>query len=167
MNLLFVCTGNTCRSPMAELLCQTAAAQRDLQDRIHVRSCGVAAMEGEMASAEAIATLRSMGMDLTGHRSSRATPERIAWADRIYCMTAAHRTILLSLAPSAADRIQVMTPPIPDPFGCGADAYRHTALCLQTEIHAILNGLDATQPRQTQNFRRKGGDRSCSRNNRF
>lgn len=152
MNLLFVCTGNTCRSPMAELLCQTVATQHGLQDRVHVRSCGVAAAEGEMASPEAIAILRSMGMDLTHHRSSQATPERIAWADRIYCMTAAHRTALLSLVPSAADRIQVMAPPIPDPFGCGADVYRHTALCLQTAILAILNGLDVPQPAMDSDF---------------
>lgn len=166
MNLLFVCTGNTCRSPMAEFLCRAAAEQRGLQRCVQVRSCGVAATDGDRASAEAIAALHAMNIDLTGHRASRATREQIAWADRIDCMTAAHRAALLALDPTAADRIHVMSPPIPDPFGCGADVYRHTARCLQAQIDAILDDLSGTQTATDADFS-KGGDGSCNLNNRF
>ncbi|HEX4591319.1 MAG TPA: hypothetical protein VH120_15390, partial [Gemmataceae bacterium] len=97
MSVLFVCTGNTCRSPLAAALCRKQLADRlgctadELPARGYVvASAGLAAMRDEPAAAEAVAVAGELGADLTGHASRPATPDVLDKADLIVGMTAGH-----------------------------------------------------------------------------
>jgi len=96
-SILFVCTGNTCRSPMAEVLARHAAEGLKLE----FGSAGVAALHGEPASQNARHAMEGRGLSLEGHRARRLTPELAAQADLILTMTASHAQAVRQAAPAA------------------------------------------------------------------
>lgn len=99
--ILFICTGNTCRSPMAEAMLRRLAHQRGIT--VAVRSAGVSTVDGLPVSANALDTLRRRDIHHTG--SSRAlTTEAVEWADLILTMTTGHKRDLLHWHPSAVDK---------------------------------------------------------------
>ena len=132
MNLLLVCTGNTCRSPMAEAIARDLLRDEDAV----VDSAGVSAGLGAAATPEALAAAAELGLDLSGHRSQPLTPERVAQADQILTMTAAHRDLVLRAVPEAADRTSVLDEDgdIADPFGGTLADYRVTAEQIKTAL---------------------------------
>ena len=89
--LLFICTGNTCRSPMAEYLVRDMIEKQGLSDRVTVASAGMAAAEGEPASQNALIALQNRGIDANAHRARQLSPELVKQATRIYVMTETHR----------------------------------------------------------------------------
>lgn len=101
--ILVVCTGNICRSPMAEGL-----LRRDLADRgvrgITVASCGVSAWEGSLAEPEAVDALAELGMDISTHVARRITPPMVDDAELILGMATEHRDAVARMWPEAADR---------------------------------------------------------------
>lgn len=90
--LLFVCSGNTCRSPTAERLAAREARERGLDD-VEVRSAGTFAGRGAPASSGAVLAARRDGLDLSGHRSTPLGPRLVEWADLVVAMTDAHRRV--------------------------------------------------------------------------
>ncbi len=134
--ILFVCSGNTCRSPMA-----AALATRFLADKLKVQpdelplrhvvvqSAGVHAQRGMRAAREAMDTVKQFGADLAGHFSQPATPDVLRRADVIYTMTDAHRDEILDMYPGAATKTHRLDPDgdVPDPIGAGLQAYRDVA----------------------------------------
>ena len=98
MMVLFVCTGNTCRSPMAAAYLSFLCRSKPGSD-IMVKSAGLAAILGSNASANAIAVMNRLGIDLSCHCSTALGSELINEADWILCMTEQHRIKLLSVAP--------------------------------------------------------------------
>lgn len=88
-NILFVCTGNTCRSPLAEGIARDELAARGWK-HVQVRSAGVAAHAGSGASAEAVVVAGRYGIDLAGHRSQPLTADLLAWADLVLGMSPSH-----------------------------------------------------------------------------
>lgn len=142
--MLIVCTGNTCRSPIAEALAkQMIASQRgvtpaDLEaSGVHIISAGTHAYPGMPASPEAVTAMSEQGIDLSKHRSQPLTPELIHGADVIYCMTAAHRAAILSLVPSAADKIFTLDPAggdVEDPVGLGIKGYRRSVELIRRQL---------------------------------
>ena len=113
--VLFVCTGNTCRSPMAELLCRDMLAKRlgctidELEDRgVLVMSAGIASMLGGRATGEAVETMSALGLDLSGHETQPLTEPLARHADVIYTMTRAHREAIVAQWPSSAERTEVL-----------------------------------------------------------
>lgn len=101
--ILFVCTGNTCRSSMAAAIAARLGEERGLA--VTVTSAGLAAREGDPATPEAIQALAEMGIALQGHRARQVTAALVHDADLVLTMTAAHKRRLRQLYPGAADKI--------------------------------------------------------------
>ncbi|WP_077602251.1 low molecular weight protein arginine phosphatase [Oceanobacillus sojae] len=93
MNVLFVCTGNTCRSPMAEALLKHRAPAD-----MHVKSCGITAMPGAPVSSQAAEILREQGIEMN-HQASQISEEVVQWADLILTMTASHKEMIWAKYP--------------------------------------------------------------------
>ena len=104
MNLLFVCTGNTCRSAMAEPLMRARLEKAGLGERIAVRSAGVAADAGAPASAGAANVLNARGMDGAAHMASKVDEELVRWADLILTMGQSHKRAILERHMDAFDK---------------------------------------------------------------
>lgn len=144
MIVLFVCTGNTCRSPMAEGLFRHLLAGKlgckshELDDRgAIVMSAGIAAMLGGRAAAEAIDALTPLGVDLTAHESQPLTEQLVRHADLILAMTRSHRQAILAEWPDAASRVKLLCrdeADVPDPVGGPAEQYERCLAQMKPEL---------------------------------
>ncbi len=106
MKVLFVCTGNTCRSPMAAaLFTQILRQQGKDPGRFQVVSAGINALDNMPASAEAVEVMRRAGIDLSGHRAQRLTKELVTAADLVVTMTRRHKEAVLAMAPEAGKKV--------------------------------------------------------------
>ncbi len=148
--ILFVCTGNTCRSPMAEAVTKAMLADRlgypigELPARgWHVLSVGTLGMVGAPATEGAVVAACERGADLAAHRSRPATEEVIRASDLILCMTEAHRQQIIQIAPTAADRVERLDPQrdIADPIGGSVAVYRHTIDQIAHAVEMRLNSF--------------------------
>lgn len=106
--VLIVCTGNTCRSPMGEAILRSVLPD-DLAGQVNVSSAGSTAGEGSPAAAYAIQTASSRGLDLSKHRSRPLTATLVREADLVLGMEPAHVAAARSLAPDSADRVHLVT----------------------------------------------------------
>lgn len=150
--ILFVCTGNTCRSPMAEVLCRRMLGERlgcgvaGLEDRgVQVVSAGTSAVAGESPAEEAIRVMDERGLDLRSHVTQPLTDSLVRQADLIFTMTQAHRQDLVREWPSAADRTIVLAAlgtDIPDPIGGPIERYRRCAEQIEEALRARLPTID-------------------------
>lgn len=105
MRVLFVCTGNTCRSPMAEGLFRRLAREAGLE--VEVKSAGIAAVPGSDFAKHAQTVLKERKADFEGS-STALTPELLAWADAVFVMTTGHKQALLSRSPEHIDKIHLL-----------------------------------------------------------
>ena len=101
--VLFICTGNICRSPMAEGLLRMMA-----DNRLEVVSAGLGAGRGQPPSAHAVAVLQKEGVDISGIRSQPVTAELLRSADYIFTMTRDHLDMLLLLYPEMATKARLV-----------------------------------------------------------
>jgi len=133
---LFVCSGNTCRSPIAAGLARKVLAERigcdvgELRKHdIDVVSAGVYAMDGQRVTPESVAAAAEYGVDISKHRSRQLTTELINSADFVFCMTESHVAEVCRIAPSASSKVRRLDSggDITDPIGGGGQTYRQTA----------------------------------------
>ncbi len=152
--ILFICTGNTCRSPMAEGL-----FRKRLADHLHctdeelvhrgyvVLSAGLATTPGMPASATAVDLMREDGVDLTGHQSQTATPELLGVADHILTMTRSHRDSIITRFPELAPRVRLLASDgldVSDPFGGDRREYQRCRDEIREHLNVFLSRLGPT-----------------------
>jgi protein-tyrosine-phosphatase/tRNA A37 threonylcarbamoyladenosine synthetase subunit TsaC/SUA5/YrdC len=149
-NILFVCSGNTCRSPMVAALATKLLADKlgihpsELPLRhIVVQSAGVHANRGSRATREAVEAVKPLGADLSTHLSQPATLDVLRRADVIYTMTAAHLDEVLHLAPAAAKKASRLDPAgdVADPIGSALSVYKDVAGHLAELLQQRLSEL--------------------------
>lgn len=149
MRLLFVCTGNTCRSPLAEALARREAIERGLAD-VEVASAGTSAWDGAPASDGALLVALERSLDLGTHRAQQLTRELVEAHDVILAMGPHHveraealggegKAFLLSAYAGGTDT----GPAISDPFGGDLEQYRDTLNELQREVRRVFDRLTA------------------------
>ncbi|WP_144512011.1 low molecular weight protein arginine phosphatase [Bacillus sp. FJAT-22090] len=143
MNILFVCTGNTCRSPMAEAILKA----RNIEN-INVRSAGIYAMDGGDMSRNGQIVLGSNQIPFT-HMSSSLKESLIDWADVVLTMTASHKQAIIFAFPHAISKVymykEFVTPEhamdVSDPYGGDLRTYEHTFQELNTLTDELVKKL--------------------------
>lgn len=150
--IIFVCTGNTCRSPMAEALMKQRVADRlqctidELEDRnVMIMSAGIAATSGGRASPESVQLMQERGIDISLHESQPLSERLVRFADLILTMTRGHRDAIVAQWPDAAPRTKIVcrdNSDVSDPIGGPPDRYRRSAEQIDSQLSAWVNEID-------------------------
>ena len=161
VRVLFVCTGNTCRSPLAAaaLAAELATVTSSDTARLEVLSAGISAAEGMPASRGSVEVAAASGIDLSGHRARRASAALARSADLVLVMEPLHRVAIEALG-APRERVHVISEwpepgdaglPVSDPFGASQEAYeecwrriRHHVRRIVPAVQAALKARDAS-----------------------
>src|SRR6266705_6569218 len=151
--ILFVCTGNVCRSPMAEGIFRQVVRERG---DYRVISTGLGAMEGQPPSIYAVQAVRELGIDISGQRSRLLTPEMVQQADYIFGMTHSHIDTVMLLYPQAAektfllrefdDTLDFFEKDISDLIGGSYEVYLDCRDQIEQGIASMLKFIEQTSP---------------------
>lgn len=142
MDILFVCTGNTCRSPMAAGLMNKIAAENDMD--IYAESAGIFAVENDPVSENAVSALLEYGVDISEHTAQPITEDLLIQSDLILTMTEAHKQVLENYAAGKVFTLAEYagTPyDIPDPYGGDLEEYKETASDIYDALTEIAEKL--------------------------
>ncbi len=150
-NVLFVCTGNTCRSPLAEVLFRDLV--KNSPDYI-VQSAGVGAFSGQPASRNGVILAKERGLNLSGHKSKAVTIDLIEAATHIFAMSRSHLAAILMDYPEADDKVYLVSEfaaddrlrgkDVCDPFGGDLSEYRDTLEHLEKVLPSVHAYIEQT-----------------------
>lgn len=152
VRILFVCTGNLCRSPMAEYLTRELARRRGIE--VEVKSAGVWAVQGEPATEETIAVLQELGIDAKPHRSQPLDWDLLEWADLVLTMEEWQKRQIVAKAPEVKDKVFTLPEfvgeegDVPDPYGTARHAYRQIRDRIQRLVEKMLVKIAGREGRQ-------------------
>lgn len=149
--ILFVCTANICRSPMAGGIFDALAEDMRLECRSE--SAGVAALVGEPAAPHAVRAMDELGVDIRGHRARQVDEAMVRRADLVIAMTPRHRETLQRNFGAFRGKIQTLpeyltgdtTAGIADPYGYDYSVYRASAREMLRHVESVLERLDLDQ----------------------
>jgi protein-tyrosine phosphatase len=152
MLIVFVCTGNTCRSPMAEAIMRRLVSERlgctieQLEERgVIIASAGISASPGGGAAPEAIEVMQKRGLDLTRHESQPLSDKLVRHADLVLTLTGAHRQAVIRRWPEATSRTVVLRmdgTDIDDPIGCPLDVYVNCAQEIEDALRQRVEHIE-------------------------
>lgn len=136
--ILFVCTGNTCRSPMAEGIFKKMLSDKGTRD-VECSSAGLFAMSGDAACENAVKAAQCFGADISSHRARRITSYILDETDEFVCMTS-QQAASLSLYVSP-EKVKVLGDGVPDPFGGDLETYMSCANAIRTALEKQFDEL--------------------------
>lgn len=137
--IMFICSGNTCRSPLAEGLFKKYLQENNITD-IEVGSAGVGAFPGDAISINSILVAGNRGVDISSHRARNINPEHLLTTDLFFCMSESHKQVLLRHCDE--DKIVVLN--VPDPYGRPIEIYEECAKQLESKFPEILERIQNT-----------------------
>lgn len=146
----FICTGNTCRSPLAEAMLKSILAEKvgcdveELSQRgFRVTSMGISAIQGNTATPEALIVAREMKADLSGHRSRPMLPQILDLADHVLAMTRIHRDSIIAIHPGAETQTRLLcgTTDLADPIGSDLPVYRNCAKTMYKHLEKLAGDM--------------------------
>ena len=144
--ILFVCTGNTCRSSMAEAIFNNIAKEKSTLD-MKAESAGIEAIDGMPANDKAIETLKRRGIDMSPHKSKKIKSTHIDESEIVLTMTRLHKNQLLAAFPKARGKVFTLleyagdgstTADVADPYGQSAEIYERSADIIEKAITQIM-----------------------------
>lgn len=140
MNILFVCSGNTCRSPMAEVIALARMRAEGGFGASAVTSAGMAAYPGDGANPASMRVCAEHGLDLSAHRSKALTTDLIEASDHVYTMTQGQALQLKRILPQYADKVCAIVPDgdIADPYGQNDTVYARCYEQIDAAIAALI-----------------------------
>ena len=148
--VLFICTANVCRSPMAERLFAHEVSKTDLPKRIISYSAGLSAMDGDKASQNSIDACKELGLDITDHKSTGLTRTSLEEASVVFCMTESHRALINMYfdLPQGypiflmREFVEEGAKELPDPYGQDIDVYRECRDRMLEAIPSLMNWVE-------------------------
>ncbi|MFC1809656.1 L-threonylcarbamoyladenylate synthase [Candidatus Omnitrophota bacterium] len=136
-HVLFVCTGNTCRSPMGEVWLKSYLKSVHKEHLFHIESCGIYACDGMSASSGSVDRMQQEGIDLSLHKSQTVSRSMVERANIIFCMSYAHKKEILNIMPEAESKVIVLN--VDDPIGLGGQVYDN---CFQDIVEGIKEHIE-------------------------
>ena len=144
--MIFVCTGNICRSPMAQGFALREAEERGLC--VDIASAGTSALDGMPASRNAVQACAEREIDITAHRAAQVDPAADSDDTLYICMTSQHVQWLRRVAGLPAERLVLLGSGVPDPYGGDINVYRRTRDIIEMEVRELFDSLEGQLARR-------------------